>query len=483
MEKEDKYLFKNDLLHRYAYARRIKGILEESENEYMRCNDGDSFVMAVSGSWGSGKTHFMKMLALYLAGKQEWLEDKKGYEPYTNENQIVFFDAWENDLYDDPVIPLFKALATALFPDSITNDMTKKELEASYEGLKKAAGGIFKQSVVDIVGGLKEASEATKKVNADAYLDDLSKKGGNHEAQKLREKLTEAAKDKKIVVIVDEVDRCKPTFAMKLLEAVKHLFNVKGIKYIFSLDISQLRHTINNVYGDRFDSVGYLERFFDVTSYIPEVSLRKILDKSLEKAGLGDLTRDMKGRMYLTCHELELSVREIQQVTILFSLLYKERIKEYHSDHATLLYFYFVALRYKHPFEFENACLQEDRTVAKELIGKYQPYPGDEEASRICAETLMENSVIAARYYYKYQTRGGSGDEPERFKFPQPLLEGEKLSETQKKKIALKEGETINYVIYQYDIEHIEAIGAWELLRYILRNLELCDVDEMVLKE
>lgn len=67
---------------------------------------------------------------------------------------------------------------------------------------------------------------------------------------------------RKIVIIIDELDRCKPTFAVQLLEIVKHLFDIKGITFIFMLDIQQLSYLIKTIYGQEMDAAGYLCRFF-----------------------------------------------------------------------------------------------------------------------------------------------------------------------------------------------------------------------------
>lgn len=67
---------------------------------------------------------------------------------------------------------------------------------------------------------------------------------------------------RKIVIIIDELDRCKPTFAVQLLEIVKHLFDIKGITFIFMLDIEQLSYLIKTIYGQEMAAAGYLCRFF-----------------------------------------------------------------------------------------------------------------------------------------------------------------------------------------------------------------------------
>ena len=66
-----------------------------------------------------------------------------------------------------------------------------------------------------------------------------------------------------IYILIDELDRCRPNYAIELLERIKHLFDVKGLVFIIATDSKQLSHSINAVYGSKFKSEQYLKRFFD----------------------------------------------------------------------------------------------------------------------------------------------------------------------------------------------------------------------------
>ncbi len=72
-----------------------------------------------------------------------------------------------------------------------------------------------------------------------------------------------------LVVFVDELDRCRPDFAIKLIEVVKHLFDVPGVCFVVSTNMKQLSESVRAVYGGGFDAAHYLQRFFDLTYHLP----------------------------------------------------------------------------------------------------------------------------------------------------------------------------------------------------------------------
>ena len=65
-----------------------------------------------------------------------------------------------------------------------------------------------------------------------------------------------------IFILIDELDRCRPDYAISLLEIVKHIFDIKNFVFIIATDTDQLQHSIKNVYGNDFSANDYLGRFF-----------------------------------------------------------------------------------------------------------------------------------------------------------------------------------------------------------------------------
>lgn len=84
-----------------------------------------------------------------------------------------------------------------------------------------------------------------------------------------------------IIILVDELDRCRPTYAIELLERIKHLFGSPGVAFLIATDTKQLGHSIEAVYGSRFDSIRYLHRFFDDTYRLDLPSGRRLVEKEI----------------------------------------------------------------------------------------------------------------------------------------------------------------------------------------------------------
>ena len=92
----------------------------------------------------------------------------------------------------------------------------------------------------------------------------------------------EFSKSKKpLIIIIDELDRCRPSYAVELLEVAKHIFAVDHIVFVLAVNRSQLSHSVKALYGNDFDAYGYLKRFFDVDFRLPDPSREKFIDKLL----------------------------------------------------------------------------------------------------------------------------------------------------------------------------------------------------------
>ena len=79
----------------------------------------------------------------------------------------------------------------------------------------------------------------------------------------------------RLIIFIDELDRCKPTFAVHLLEQIKHYIFDDRITFVFSINLEQLQHTIKQYYGADFDSCRYLDRFFDLRISMPPANMEK----------------------------------------------------------------------------------------------------------------------------------------------------------------------------------------------------------------
>ena len=87
--------------------------------------------------------------------------------------------------------------------------------------------------------------------------------------------------DRPLVVVIDELDRCRPSYAAELLEVAKHLFTVDHIVFVLAVNRSELAHSIRALYGSEFDAQGYLRRFFDVDFQLPDSARKPFIEESL----------------------------------------------------------------------------------------------------------------------------------------------------------------------------------------------------------
>ena len=234
----------------------------------------DSCSIALEGNWGSGKTFFVKQTKTILDAlnqcstkmdepKKEDIIDVCNGKLKQDEIQpqvCVYYDAWKNDNDDDPVLSLVY---------TILQDVGNKfYFDKDVPFIKLAA------NILDYFKG-KNWSDIIDTLQTGNYLDAL-KESKNIEcsmAEFLDSLLAE--RGNRLVVFIDELDRCKPSYAVKLLERIKHYFSNDRITFVFSVNIYELQHTIRKFYGDNFNGGRYLDRFFDLRISLPPVNLEK----------------------------------------------------------------------------------------------------------------------------------------------------------------------------------------------------------------
>ncbi len=111
----------------------------------------------------------------------------------------------------------------------------------------------------------------------------------------------------KLVVFVDELDRCRPAFTMEMLERIKHYFDDDRIIFVVAINREQLVHLISNCYGEHFDSTRYLDKFFDKNVYLPKISTRQRVgrewDFSEEKSCLKNVSEGLNDYYQLSLRE------------------------------------------------------------------------------------------------------------------------------------------------------------------------------------
>lgn len=240
--------------------------------------EGAPFVIGLNSKWGTGKTEFLRMWSKQLE---------------TSNWKFVKFNSWENDFRQDPIACLLGELGNEFESEKTTSYLP------SWSGVKEAAGYLFKNAVpgvikhvtsgaVDIEGIGDAIGDVAKDAAEKAIESHTDLKNALTEFRSKLELLAKKVADETnhpLLIIVDELDRCRPNFALEMLETIKHLFEVKNVVFVLAYDGEQLACTTQAIYGNQFNGKGYLQRFFNIELRLPSNPIA-FLRNEAERMGL-----------------------------------------------------------------------------------------------------------------------------------------------------------------------------------------------------
>ena len=260
--------FRHDLLDRKQPALILTNLLQNLETPY---------TMSIDASWGNGKTTFLNMWKQHLRNE--------GFP-------VVGFNAWDTDFAEYPLIALTSELLNTLQSLDDHGDLGLDAIEATLPRIHKIAltkAIPWMISLAGVIGGIQAndpsvalmgntlaagvagaMEEVTRVEPPDDPPEPLTYIEAKEEINSFKnalrntaEKLSKKHNGNPLIIAIDELDRCRPSYAVELLEIAKHFFSVGNIVFVLAIDKSQLSHAIRAIYGSNFDSVGYLRRFID----------------------------------------------------------------------------------------------------------------------------------------------------------------------------------------------------------------------------
>lgn len=203
--------------------------------------------IALNGAWGCGKTTFVRMAKAYMQ---------------SNDYHPLYFNAWENDFLEEPLFALLAEMNNLFSTTGKNADLLGKAAQV----LSLMGNNFLKQKTGVDVTELTEClqsslAEYTKTIKAfDEFKNALSEYVANNTTNI----------EKPVVFFIDELDRCNPNYAIKVLERVKHLFEVPNIVFVLSINKDILNHAVRTYYGNEgMDADNYLRRFIDIDYDMP----------------------------------------------------------------------------------------------------------------------------------------------------------------------------------------------------------------------
>ena len=263
---EDLDGFEKDILKRQEFGEALLNLVTRSTDE---------LVISLDGKWGEGKTTFVKMW--------QGLLKEKGVPS-------IYIDAFQNDYTDDAFISIASTITSYVdlhsaesqenlaFKDNAKKVGVRLLSWTAKIGVKAATLGIINESDVDALSKMRdEVAADTAQTIADLVKERLNSHSKETEViQSFRESLSNLPakllgnSNGRLVIVIDELDRCRPSFAVEVLEKIKHLFSVKNVVFLLVIHKQQLEEAIKSVYGPNIDAHTYLQKFINVETTIPK---------------------------------------------------------------------------------------------------------------------------------------------------------------------------------------------------------------------
>jgi len=218
--------------------------------------------MIIDGGWGTGKTEFCLKLINLIENSESNLKP-------------LYIDAFKADHADEPLMTVLSSILK-LLPEAERPTLMEAALPVAKfglkTGLKAGVSWVLRQDASDIAddfaSDLKSAGDQAVNYAVESLLTD------HVEAEKridtLKKALAKVSENSPIVIFIDELDRCRPNFAVSMLESIKHIFDVENVQFVLVTNSNQLKASINHCYGDAVEAHRYLDKFIAFSFKLPE---------------------------------------------------------------------------------------------------------------------------------------------------------------------------------------------------------------------
>ncbi len=400
--------FKEDIYNRKIIAENLTKIID-SQN--------DSIVISLDSEWGTGKTTFVTM----------WKDMLDSDEKYNSKFETLYFNAWENDYIKDPLLAIFSEMEKQIHEE---DSKLKKGIDKIKIKAKPFGKAVASASVKLATAGILNLDGVTLGDFNEAELIKLSEKLGELSIKEIsadktirlrfKEEMTRYQRDinKKIIFFIDELDRCRPTFAIELLEVIKHLFNIENFIFVLSIDKQQLSYSVSTIYGQNSDTLGYLRRFFDLDYKLPKIDLKTYI-KNKSSIILKDKFNIDLFKMFITEMFIDekFSLRDIDKAYYYISMLIP-LIKEFNEEGdyksvyiaaVSYLYSILITTKIKNPILYKQIIDREyevDNIINKinvpnldhykdNIVGGWHPKP----LQKVIEPVLKLFLQLNLRYY------------------------------------------------------------------------------------
>lgn len=397
------YTFDNCKLNRKEYGEFLASYIT---------GEHDGFVLNINGAWGTGKTEFLRRLYTHLT---------------LNNHPTIYIDAWESDFSKNPLSVVSSELINQL--DEINENIGSKTdklqeyLGKAVKGATIAGAGLASKYFVDDPAAGRELAKPFFESSPKDFLERVR---NEHEEQvsaikHIRKELTSLAevlkqnldKNLPVIVLIDELDRCRPNYAIEMLEVIKHFFTTEQFVFVVATDTEQLKQSIKSVYGAEFDSSNYLKRFFhreaqleepDLEHYLAQVPLK--LESMTNEIHLyplianKDVEATTKKYVEWCAKAYSLSIRDIDQLVNKLHACFRAIYQSYKTSNILQVVNIFCLIAAIIEFTEQHAvfnkreddnALPKNPALKKILIHKRSNYETEESFSNLYAVNIKSS--------------------------------------------------------------------------------------------
>lgn len=336
----------------------IDTIIELINNrEDYKENSENGLVILLNGQWGTGKITFIEQL-------NKRIKDEENIE------LLGVYNSYKYDFYDNAYIPLFSELEDTLSLKGDLNKLIECTSKNAINGLINISLNISKGVLKNKLGiDLSDINDLSTLNNNKDYYENF--KEFKRISDLIKKRMNEICKDKVHVFVIDELDRCKPNFAVETLEIIKHLFDVKNCVFIIAVDKIQLIESIKTIYGEGMDTEKYFSKFYDYLYNLLPLSFKDVIDVTEIKEYEGIVSRISNVFEYL-----RVSTRDSKKIFNEFISKYKRLGKEW-TGNQSLFVIFLLTLKYV-DLLFYNEIINGNYEKHKEkILSDHSPLAND----------------------------------------------------------------------------------------------------------
>ena len=294
-----------DLLDREAFIENVIKIV----NQLSEIKRGCCF--AIEGGWGVGKTFVIEEI-------EERLIVIQSEETNCDRYFVFHYNCWQHDYYEEPAVAIISAMLASIKEDEalLSKDIdntVKAGYKLAKEKIKEIAGLYIENKIGINLISWAEDFKNNKEINQKAENEFDEMFNFSQTIEKVRKKLQEIAAERTIVLFVDELDRCIPHYAIKVLERLHHIFyGLDNVVVVMAIDRKQLEHSVEEMFGARKD-----ESSIDIEKYLKKfIDFSMVLDNGMLNESYWE-----KYKIYFDKFEME-NEKDAEEITNILSDLF-----------------------------------------------------------------------------------------------------------------------------------------------------------------